>query len=182
MSRFWSLLLIPIAALTLTAGASKSTAVTISFHCEANASDGDVFSTQMNVGNPPRKLNLEKLPTITEREIKAIYPFPAQDGSGSMGAYFMVDNHGKNLIHAATTQHRNSYMVPVINGRPISLLYISKPVTDGILTIPSGITPAEISLIAQKFPIVGETSTEAKSRQAAAKQKQKQQQKEKTAE
>jgi len=169
MNRFWVLLLVPLASLALTAGAKKSTAVTISFHCETNAKDGDVFSTQMTVGNPPRQLHLEKLPTITEREVKAIYPFPAQDNSGTMGAYFMVDNHGKNLIHAATTQHRNSYLVPVINGRPVSLLYIGKPISDGILTIPTGLTPQEIALIAQNFPIYGETSSETKSRQAVTK-------------
>lgn len=173
MSRFWILLLVPMAALALTAGNKKSPPLTISFHCEANAKDSDVFSTQMNVGNPPRQLHLEKLPTITEREIKMFYPFPAQDNSGTMGAYFMVDNHGKNLVHAATTQHRNGYMVPVINGRPVSLLLISKPIDSGILTIPSGLTPEEISQIAQKFPIYGETASDTKNRKAAAKKKEK---------
>ncbi|HEY5793085.1 MAG TPA: hypothetical protein VIS74_07290, partial [Chthoniobacterales bacterium] len=77
------------------------------------------------------------------------------------------------LLHAATTQHRNSYMIPVINGRPVSLLFISKPVADGVLTVPSGLTAAEISLIARDFPIYGETSSDTKNRQAAEKKKRK---------
>ena len=171
MTRFLNLLLLPLAVLCLTGGAKKGSKVSIQFHCETTAHDGDTFATQMMVGDPPRKLHLEKMPTITDRDIKAIYPFPAQDASGSFGVYFMVDNHGSNLLQAATTQHRHSYIVPVINGRPISLIHIPKPISDGIMTVPSGITSDEVSLLAATYPIYGETSSETKNRQAAAKKK-----------
>lgn len=172
MNRFWILLLLPLALTCLTAGAKKSEAMSVQFHCETTAQDGSTFATKMTVGNPPRQLHIEKMPTITDRDIKSIYPFPAQDGSGSMGAYFMVDNHGANLLQAATTQHRNSYMIPVINGRPVSLIYIASPVKDGVISVPSGITPEEVVLMAKTFSIYGETATDTKNRRAADKKKQ----------
>lgn len=89
------------------------------------------------------------MPLITEREIVAAHVFPAADGTH--GAYFKLDSHGTNLVAQHTTAQRGSFLFTMINGRRAIDLYVDRPVTDGVLSIPKGLSEAEANMISLAF-------------------------------
>jgi len=98
------------------------------------------------------------MPLITQREVRAIYPFPAADGSE--GVYLKLDNHGTGLLQQHTMERRGRTLVVLLNGRQVSNLVVDRPVTDGIVSIPRGLSPEEITLLSTVFPVMGETGGE----------------------
>lgn len=153
----------------LCAGATPKPAPMIfRMHVETNARDGDVFTLPLTVGNPPRQLTVEKMPMITEREVKAFHPFPSPAGQG-MGAYFQLDAHGTNALEQITFSKRDQYLVAVFNGRPLARMKIDRPIKDGIVYVPGGIFPEEIQQMGRRLPLIGESPAQTKLRQKSRK-------------
>jgi hypothetical protein len=134
------------------AGAKKQSAVSIRFYPEGGAEGGE-FSQKVDLINPHRSTYMGEIPLISEREIKAYYPFQA--GDGSFGAYFKLDDHGTNLLAQHTMSRRGSYILVFFNGRHVVDLYVDKAVQDGIAVIPSGLTPADMELLSITFSVIG---------------------------
>lgn len=97
---------------------------------------------------------LSRMPLITQREVRAIYPFPASDGSE--GVYLQLDNHGTGLLHQHTADRRGRLLVVLLNGRQVSNLMVDRPIGDGIISIPRGLTPEDIAVLTSVFPVIGE--------------------------
>lgn len=140
-------------ALPLQAGQSKPPPVSIRLFGEGKEQEGDSFVTPVELTNPQKRIFLRKVPVITERDIKAFYPFPGADGS--VGAYFRLDPHGADKLDQFTVEDRGKLAVVMINGRVSAALRIEQRVTDGLLFVPGGILPNEIVLLQAKYPVIG---------------------------
>ena len=125
-------------------------------HVETHQRDTEVFAIPLTMGNPPMNLVVEKLPLISENEVKAFYPFNAPDGS--YGVYFQLDNHGTKAWETITTTRRSGFVVVVYNGRPLTRLRLGRPVRDGIVMVPQGITAEEVEILRQRYPQIGSTA------------------------
>lgn len=136
------------------AGAKKQSAASVRFHAQGGAEAGD-FAQPVKLLHSSREVRMQTMPLLTEREITAFYPFPAQDGSGTFGAYFKLDSHGSNLLGQHTMSRRGTYLFAFFNGRRVVDLYVDRGVTDGIAIIPSGLTAFEISLLETSFKVIG---------------------------
>ena len=147
------LLLLALVALCFL-GAAKKPALEIRFHCLANEKDGESFSSTINVGTPPRPVTIQKVPAVSERSITAIYPFQAADGTWA--CTFKLDAHGSIGLDTLSVENRGSVLIAIVNGRVASVMKIDRRVSDGIVTIGSGLTPGEIELMAKKFKILGQ--------------------------
>lgn len=150
--RFRLLLLLPLAFFS-TAAAKKQPGVTVRFHTETNAHDTSSFAIPVTLKYPPREVYIDKLPAITEREIVAIYPFPAADGT--MGCAFKLDDHGTIELDTLSVEKRGTSLVAVVNGRQVTDMQIDRRVSDGIVTIPNGLAPEEIMLFQRKYKLLG---------------------------
>jgi hypothetical protein len=139
----------PLLALLLVAGAKKQPAMSVRFYTEANKRDGAVFAIPVTLQFPPRQAYIEKIPAISDREIDAIYPFPASDGT--MGCAFQLDEHGRIGLDTLSVERRGSSIVAVVNGRQVIDMVIDQRVADGIITIPRGLAPMEIAWLQKKF-------------------------------
>jgi hypothetical protein len=139
------------------AGAKKQSSAAVRFYAEGGAEGAD-FSQKVELLNSKRPVYMQSMPLITEREIKAFYPFPAQDGSGTFGAYFKLDSHGSSLLGQHTMSRRGSYLLAFFNGRHVTDLYIDRGVNDGIVSIPSGLSRNDLDLLEMAFPIIGQES------------------------
>ena len=138
------------------AGASKQSAVAVRFYGQGGgAGEGSDFSQPVPLLGSGRTIYMQTMPLITEKEITAYYPFQATDGSGTMGAYFKLDAHGSNLLGQHTMSRKGSYLLAYFNGRHVIDLYIDRAVTDGIISIPSGLTSADIAALEITFPLMG---------------------------
>ncbi len=139
------------------AGAQKQSPVAIRFHSEGGA-EGGSFSQPVELINPKRMTSMQSLPLVTEREIKSFYAYPAQNGSGTFGASFKLDAHGANLLSQHTMSRRGTFLLAYFNGRHVIDLYIDRGVTDGIISIPSGLSANDIALLEIAFPQMGHES------------------------
>jgi len=172
MTKLFRLILPVIFCLFFVAAAQKPPAVTFRLHGETSERDGDIFASPVAVGNPPIQVFVEKVPLISEREILAFYPFASP--AGGYGVYFQLDNHGSKGLETLTTSRQGRFMVAFLNGRPLLRLHVDRPIRDGIVMIPSGISSDEVRAISQAFPLIGEDEAASKQRQRVERSRQRQ--------
>ena len=143
------LLLLALAGL----GMAKKPSVTVRFYAEANRRDGEAFSKQVTLHNPEREAYIEKVPSISEQSIKAMYPFQVPDGS--WGACFKLDNKGRIDLEVLSTERRGSSLVIfVVTPKGIHQVVdvlIDRKVRDGVITIPRGLTDLEIAALKKAY-------------------------------
>lgn len=148
-----ALVLVFAAALFCTGGAKKPV-IDLRIHGEGIAAEAPTFAFPATLLNG-REVYLSRMPLITQREVRSIYPFPAADGSE--GVYLKLDNHGTGLLQQHTMERRGRTLVVLLNGRQVTNLLVDRPVTDGIVSIPRGLSPEDIALLRTAFPVIGET-------------------------
>lgn len=144
----------PLLALCCVAGGKKEPVVTVRFHTEANELDGAAFATPVRLRYPPREAYIGTMPDVTERDVLAVWPYTAADGTA--GCAFKLNERGRIAVSAFSTERRGTSLVAFINGRQVVDMQIDAPVNDGILTIPRGLAAAEIELLLQKWPVIGQ--------------------------
>ena len=145
--------LLTVVSLLLVAGAKKETG-TVAFYTEGNPTGADTtsFSTPVQLQYPPRKAYITKVPSISERDVTAIYLFVAADGS--WGCSFFLDDHGKIMLDTLSIEKRGTSLVAVVNGRQVIDMLIDKRVSDGIVTIPRGLNVNEARSLRHTFRLL----------------------------
>ena len=132
---------------------SKKPAVSVRFYAEANSRDSEAFSKPITLHNPEREAYIEKIPSISEQSIKAMYPFRVTDGS--WGACFKLDNKGRIDLEVLSTSRKGSSMVIfVVTPKGIHQVVdvlIDRKVRDGVITIPRGLTDLEIAALTKEY-------------------------------
>ncbi|MFL6526666.1 MAG: hypothetical protein ACJ8IQ_01075 [Chthoniobacterales bacterium] len=127
---------------------------TFRLHCEANAHDGDVFSTKLVSKFTGRPVVIEKTASVTEFDVAAFYPVQADDGT--LGAVFQLDDHGRLALDTLSVEHRGGDLFVFINGRPITELQIDRRISDGKVYVPSGLTTADIASMRKDWRMIGQ--------------------------
>lgn len=149
--------LLPALALCCLGMAERPPTVTVRFYAEANARDGAAFSTPIKIGNPPRDAFLEKMATIHERQIRSIYPFKAPDGT--WGCAFKLDNGGRINLEVVSTERRGSILIGFLGTKKGSHrmvdMIIDRTVSDGVISVPKGLTDMEIAVLSKQFKVLG---------------------------
>ena len=148
-----ALRLFPIVLALAGLGMAKKPSVTVRFYAEANARDTDAFSKPITLHNPEREAYIERVPSISEQSIKAMYPFQVTDGS--WGACFKLDNKGRIDLEVLSTERKGSSMVIfVVTPKGIHQVVdvvIDRKVRDGVITIPRGLTELEIAALKKEY-------------------------------
>lgn len=147
------LLFAAMATLLFCTGAAKKPAIDLRIHTEGMAAEAPTFAFPATLLGG-KEVYLARMPLITQREVRAIYPFPAKDGS--QGVYLKLDSHGSGLLQQHTMVKRGGILVVLLNGKQISNLLVDQPVTDGIVCIPHGLGEEEITILTTAFPVLGE--------------------------
>jgi hypothetical protein len=150
-------LVLPAVALCCLGMAERPPTVIVRFYAEANARDTDTFSTPIKIGNPPHDAFLEKIAAVHERQITAVYPFRAPDGT--WGCSFKLDHDGRLGLELISTSRRGAILVGFIgtkrgNHRVVDMV-IDRPVLDGVITMPHGLTELEIAVLTKQFRVLG---------------------------
>jgi hypothetical protein len=150
------LMILPIFLAMSPLWAGKPAPVSIRLLAEGNEREGESFVTPVELANPKKRIFIRKVPILSERDIKAFYPFAGKDGL--VGAYFRLDPHGTDKLEQFTTEDRGKLAVVFVNGRVAAALRVDARVTDGILYVPGGILPGELIQLQAKYPIIGRES------------------------
>jgi hypothetical protein len=141
-------------AFALIDAAAKERHCTFRVHAQANAQDTDVFSIPARATSSGKDVAIEKLPWITEHDVMAFSPYPAQNGS--FGALFQLDDHGRVVLDTLSVERRGGFLFVLVNGRMITELQIDKRVSDGKIYVPSGLTAADVELMKKQWRSPGE--------------------------
>ena len=145
-------------------GFAKKKPVTVRFHVEANAHDGQPFAMPATFHNPERKGFVTQIPMISERNIDAIFPFPASDGS--MGCAFKLDNFGRTALEEMSLTNRGASVIAFVGTKTgthqVIDMVIDKVIRDGIISIPRGLTELEITALQLEFKTMGQTGKKKK--------------------
>lgn len=148
--------LAPLLLLSL-AGMTKRPDFIVRFFVEANSQDTERFATEVQLKYPPRAAYIERVPVVSERNIKGIFPFSASDGT--WGCAFQLDPSGRLGLQIASIQNRGRSMVAFIGTKKgthqVIDMIIDQPISDGIITIQKGMSIGEIEALTQRYPVLG---------------------------
>jgi hypothetical protein len=144
-----------ILALFAASVAGKDRHCTFRVHAEANPNDMATFSSSVRALFSGKRVTIERMPRLSERDVVAFYPYPA--GDGNYGALFQLDEHGRLALDALSVERRGSLLFVLINGRPITELQIDRRVSDGRIYIASGLTKADIELMKKDWRLIGQS-------------------------
>ena len=136
------------------AGVAKQRQCTFRVHAQANPRDTEVFATSVRGQVSGKEIAIEKMPWISEGDVTAFFPYPAQDGT--YGALIQLDEHGRVVLDTLSIERRGRFLFVFINGRFITELQVDKRVSDGKIYIPSGLTTADIDLMKKSWRLIGE--------------------------
>src|SRR5687767_14659072 len=99
-------------ACTFLGMAKKEPEFTVRFYAEAKKEDTDRFAKPLTFRHPKREGYVENIPTIHEKNVKAVYPLQAPDGT--WGCTFLLDNRGRIALEVLSTQRRGSTLVAFV--------------------------------------------------------------------
>jgi len=141
-------------AFALPEGVAKQRHCTFRVHAQANPRDTEVFATSVRAQISGKNVAIEKMPWISEQDVTAFSPYPAQNGT--YGALIELDEHGRVVLDTLSVERRGSFLFVFINGRLITELQVDKRVSDGKIYIPSGLTAADIDLMKKDWRLIGQ--------------------------
>lgn len=135
--------------------------VDLRIHGLGKAEDAPTFAIPAKLMNGT-EVYLQRMPLATQSEVTSIYPFPA--GDGTSGMYFKLGLHGSQLLQQHTMTRKGSMLVVLLNGVQVANLLVDRPVTDGIFSIPRGLTPEDVAFLSTVFPVMGQENVGKKRR------------------
>ena len=148
--------LIVLAAASL--GMSSKPKVTVRFHAETNRNDTNSFSTPVRLAYAQRDAHLNRVPEFSERNILAIFPWKTADGT--WGCAFKLNGSGRIRLETISSDNRGGAIVAFIGTKKgmhqVIDMVIDRPISDGIVSIPRGITDIEMLVLKGQFKILGE--------------------------
>lgn len=95
-----------------------------------------------------------RVPEVSTKDILSFAPFPADDGS--YGILISLKDHAAKRLAAVTNIGQNRYLISMLNGRVVDGVLIDKPVEDGKLVIWKGATLADIAILDESYPRIGQ--------------------------
>jgi hypothetical protein len=105
----------------------------------------------MPVPGHPEPIIFKLVPEITQHNIVAFHSFPASDGNG-FGVTLRLDFRAAELLNYATRTHQGEILLAMVDGQPVDVVTIDKPVADGLYTIWEGVSKKVLDEMAKKYP------------------------------
>ena len=133
---------------------AKQRHCTFRVHAQANQRDTEVFATSVHAQVSGKNVTIEKTPWISEHDVTAFSPHPAQNGT--YGALIQLDEHGRTVLDSLSVERRGGLLFVFINGRLITELQIDKRVSDGRIYVPSGLTSTDIDSMKKSWRLIGQ--------------------------
>ena len=133
---------------------AKQRHCTFRVHAQANQRDTEVFATSVRPEISGKDLSIEKMPWISEHDVTAFSPYPAQNGT--YGALIQLDGHGRTVLDTLSVERRGRLLFVFVNGRLITALQIDKRVSDGKIYVPAGLTATDIDLMKKSWRLIGQ--------------------------
>lgn len=136
------------------AGGNAEEDPAVTFHIETEQAENPQLVFPVEAGGRTRYFR--RMPEIATRDIQAFRPFPGDDGANSYGIIFKLTNNATRRLNNITLANQGRMLLAMANGRPVDMVRIDQPVDDGFIVIWKGVTEADIRLLDQGMPRIGE--------------------------
>jgi hypothetical protein len=98
-----------------------------------------------------QQMIFKKVPEFSQRSISAFEPFEADNNDG-YGVVLQLDTKGRTALDLASRQYVGMTFLTMVQGLPIDLIEIDKPITDGRFTIWRGLSKETIDEMDKFYP------------------------------
>ncbi|MEQ1862187.1 MAG: hypothetical protein ABMA13_19905 [Chthoniobacteraceae bacterium] len=137
-------------------GFARKPKLSVRFHVEATNNAGGSFTIPSKFVNPPRDGFIEAVPFASEKNIVAI--FPIEHANGGLGCAFQLNQSGALALRTVSTQRRGASVVGFISTKAgvhqLLDLPIDRPITDGVIYFPRGLSGGEIAELRKLYPLM----------------------------
>ena len=137
---------------------SQKPKASISFHTPGSdmESPRSIFRIMLPGTSAPTIFH--KVPEFSNHDIAAFHSFPASDGNGN-GLTLKLDFRGASSLELLTRSRQGDILLPIVNGMPLEPLNIDTAVTDGLITIWSGVPDSVIKELGKKYPPISQLAS-----------------------
>jgi len=136
------------------ANGDKAPDVVVTFHLESAPVPGKkmTFNWQTMVGRKHFRISSE----FKTSDIVGHRPFPSPHVEDQYGMIFKFDRDAKRRLHQLTINNNGKHLIVFMNGKPVDMLKIDKPVDDGIICVWRGLLPSDVHKADKLVPRIGE--------------------------
>lgn len=146
------LAVLALAPLGLASG-KKETKASVSFHMETEGTDNPKMIFPQLANGQTRYFR--RMPEFATKDVEAFSPFPSEVG-GDYGIVLKLKGNGSNRLSAVTNANQGRWMISQVNGRVVDGIMVDKQIEDGMLVIWKGVTLADIAVLDEQLPRIGE--------------------------
>ena len=151
-----ALLMMLVLALTpaVFASGKKEMKASVSFHMETESTDNPKMIFQQMAFGKDR--SFRRVPEVSTKDIVSFTPFPSDAGGDDYGVVFILKENAAKRLSAITNINQGKWMITQINGRVVDGVLIDKQIDDGRLVIWKGVTLADVTVLDESYPRVGQ--------------------------
>lgn len=152
-----------LAALTMTfvlalapaafAAGKKENKASVTFHMETEGTDNPKMIFPQMANGQTRYFR--RTSEISLRDVISFTPFPAEGGQG-FGLVLKLKATAVNRLAAITAANQGRWLISQVNGRAVDGVMIDKPVNDGFIVIWKGVSDADIAILDEELPRIGQ--------------------------
>ena len=136
-----------------TAGGKKQVPVTVSFHLQGDAGEGNKLVFPFTTAG--QQVYYRKHPEFSSKDVIAFQSFPSDDPS-SYGLILQLNKVAARRLATISSANHGKYLLTLVNGTVRDAVLIDRQVNDGLLVIWQRIGAAEVRAADQLMPRIGE--------------------------
>ena len=159
--RFAAILMMLIAALSpaVHAGGKADNKASITVHLETENTDNPKMIFQQEIGGSTRYFR--RMPEVSTKDVIAFSPFPSE-AEGDFGVVFKLKDNVAKRLSAITSSNQGRWLITMVNGRAVDGVLIDKQIDDGIIVAWKGLTMADIAVLDNSLPRIGQDTRKKK--------------------
>jgi len=138
---------------TSMAGGKKGAPVTVSFHLQGGAGEGNKLVFPFTTAG--QTVYYRKHPEFSSKDVVAFQSFPSEDPS-SYGLILQLNKLGRQRLASMSASNNGKFLLAMVNGTVRDAVLIDREVNDGLLVIWQRIGAAEVRAADLLMPRIGE--------------------------
>lgn len=128
----------------------KQDKFTLTVHSQGTADESPRSIFRMPIPGRAQPMIFKLVPEFSQHNITAFHSFPASDGNG-YGVTVRLDFRAAEMLNFITRTKQGEILLAMVNGQPVDVVTIDRPVADGVYTIWEGVPKEVVDEMAKKY-------------------------------
>jgi hypothetical protein len=138
------------------ASGKKDHKASVTFHLQGDETDNPkmIFPEGGVPMSNGKRVVFRRMPEFGTKDIQSFDAFPSD--AGDYGLVIKFKGGAINRLSATSAASRDAWLLAQVNGRMVDGVIIDKQIDDGMLVIWKGVTLADIALLDEALPRIGQ--------------------------